>query len=106
MTPGGDSPGYVLRFHPFVAHQMARWGLSDYLMVELHLALRDDLAVDPVRRLHRDPDGPDGLYAAERIDPDSPRFRHIFLFRVFHDEDERHLHVVQASYWRTYSLEG
>lgn len=91
---------YVVRFHPFVAHQIAGWGLSDYLMVELHLAIQDELGAAPLRYLHRDPGGPGGLYALERIDPTSPRFRHQFLFRAFFDQDERHLHVVRGSYWR------
>jgi hypothetical protein len=93
--------GYTARFHQRVLGQIAGWGLSDTLLVEVYLALREELVGDPLGRLHRDPDGGGALFAFDRMDPDSPRWRHIFLFRVFFDEDERHLNIVRGSYWRT-----
>jgi hypothetical protein len=85
---------------PVVKWQLQRWGLSDYLLVEVYLALQD-LASNPVDHLHRDPGGdPGALYVFRRTDPDDPRFRHLFQFRVFYDEDEQHLHIVRGSYWR------
>ncbi len=94
---------YEIRFHPKVVKQVARWGLSDYLLVEVYQALREELAADPLGHIHRDADRPQhgGFFVFDRRDPYSPLFRHIFQFRVFFDEDEQHLHVVRASYWRS-----
>jgi hypothetical protein len=93
---------YTVRIHQRVMWQIARWGLSDYLLVEVYLALRSELADNPLDHLHRDSEGDGGaLYVFARVDPDSPRFQHTFMFRVYFDEDEKHFDIVRGSYWRT-----
>jgi hypothetical protein len=94
---------YTLRLHPDVARQIAQWGLSDFLIVEVYLALREDLPSAPMHRLYRDTEGRGSVYAFLRRDPDDARFEHIFMFRVFFDEDETHLNVVKGSYWRNFA---
>jgi hypothetical protein len=94
---------YEYRLHRRVLAQITRWGLSDFLLVELYLALDEVLSANPVGNLRRDPDGgPGAIFSCWSIDPDSPRFQHIFHFRVFYDEDEKHLHIVRGSYWRNF----
>lgn len=94
-----DSIEYRLRLHPRVARQISRWGLSDFLLVEVYLRLRE-LPGNPSTLLVRDPDSQGSLFVAESVDPDSPRFQHLFRFRVFFAIDEIHLDVVHASYFR------
>ena len=97
--------GYSIRLHPRVARQISRWGLSDYLLVEVYLALREELAANPTQHLAVDPDASQGmLYAFARRDPDSPRFQHIFMFRVVYESSETHLFVFRGSYWRTLTV--
>jgi hypothetical protein len=92
---------YTARIHIDVARRIRQWGLSDYLLVEVYLALREDLAADPVRHLYPDPDRRGGaFYVFDRVDPESRRWQHVFLFRVYHDQDEKTLHVVHGAYWR------
>jgi hypothetical protein len=91
---------YTSIIHPNVMRQIRQWGLSDFLLVEVYLSLREELAADPVRHLHRDPDGSDSFYVFEKIDPDSMLWVHIFMFRVYYREDEQHLDIVRGSDWR------
>ena len=92
---------YRLRLHPRIGWKISRWGLSEFLLMEAYIHLHD-LPQDPMTYLHRDQDGPGNLFVFDARDPDSPDFNHIFMFRVFFDEDERHLNVVNASYWRNF----
>jgi hypothetical protein len=97
--------GYLIRLHDRVARQIARWGLSEYLLVEVYLALREELGANPSQHLAVDPDTAQGmLYAFARRDPDSPRFQHIFMFRVLYEQNETHLFVFRGSYWRTLAI--
>jgi hypothetical protein len=92
---------YDILFHERAIGQIARWGLSTWLRVEIQIGLRDELAQDPLKHLHRADDDQGGsFYTIRRVDPDSPRFRHVFRFRVFFMEDEKHLFIVRGSYWR------
>lgn len=88
------------RLHPRVVGQIAQWGLSDYLFIEVYLALQK-MAEDPTSHLIRDDDeSPGMLFPVFREDPDSPRFTHAFEFRVYYHADEEHLEIVRASYYR------
>src|SRR5947207_13460031 len=93
---------YSVRLHPRVLSQIAGWGLSTEMLVEVRMRLREELGQSPLYYLRRDPDGPGGRYPIESRDPGDPDFQQIFMFRVFFDEDEKQLHVVHGSYWRNY----
>lgn len=94
---------YEIRLHPRVAWRIARWGLSDYLLVEVYLTLREVLGANPMQHLVRDEGGDGSFFSFMRTDSPSPHFRHIFHFRVYFDEDERHLDIVEASYYRFFA---
>jgi hypothetical protein len=94
---------YTYRLHPRVMGQIAKWGLSDNLLVDVYLALREELPSHPSLYLIKDPDDSPGmLYPFDRVDPNSPRFKHCFVFRIFYDANETILHVVRGSYYREY----
>ena len=82
--------------------QISRWGLSDFLLVEVYLQLREEMPRAPLQNLHRDDDGPGSLFVFECRDPADPRFQQLFMFRVYFDEDEKHIDVDSGSYWRNY----
>ena len=88
---------YSVRLRPRVVWQIARWGLSDFLLVEVYLRLREEMPRAPLQNLHRDADGPGSLFAFESRDPGDPRFQQLFMFRVFFDEDENHIDVESGS---------
>ena|SRR5258708_2237406 len=100
---GSEPMGYTVRLSKRVKWQIPRWGLSDTMLVDVYLQLKDYLSMgEPPWYLHRDPDGPGSLYAFNLWEENRPDFQHIFMFRVFFDEDEKHLNVVNGSYWRYY----
>jgi hypothetical protein len=94
---------YSVRLHPRVSWQIARWGLSDFMLVEVYLHLKEELTSDPPFYLGFDRVGPGAYYVFEARDPQDPDFQVIFTFRVFFDPDEIHLNVVNGSYWRNYA---
>lgn len=95
---------YKIRLHPRVRNQIAGWGLSDDLLVEIHLQLRETLGVHPVAHLQHDrgESGNANLFTYGLRDPADPNFQLIFQFRVYYDEDEVFLNIVNASYWRNF----
>ena len=93
---------YEVRLHPRVQWRIARWGLSDYLFVELHLTLCELLGTNPAEVLLRDEGGDGSFFSFMRTDPASPFFRHLFHFRVYFDEAETHLNVVDVTYDRVF----
>ena len=93
---------YSVRLRPRVVWQIARWGLSDFLLVEVYLQLREEMPRSTMQNLHRDVDGPGSYFVFECRDPDATRFQQLFMFRVYFDEDENHIEVDSGSYWRNY----
>jgi hypothetical protein len=93
---------YKIRLHPRVLKQIGGWGLSESLLVDVYLKLREELCKSPFDHLHRDPDGSGSLYVFETFDPADPGYQQLFMFRVFFDADEAHLNIVNGSYWRNY----
>lgn len=93
---------YVVRLRPRVVRQLSRWGLSDFLLVEVYLQLREEMPRAPLHNLQRDIDRPGSLFVFESRDPGDTRFQHLFVFRVYFDEDENHIDVDSGSYWRNY----
>jgi hypothetical protein len=76
------------------------------MLVEVYLKLREELGLFSLNRLHRDENGPGSLYVFDARDPQDPGFQLIFQFRVYFDEDEKHLNIVHASYWRNFDPVG
>lgn len=94
---------FAVRLFPPVTRQISQWGLSEIMLVEVYLALREVLPQAPMQHLHRDVTGSGCLFVFSRRDPAAPNFRSIFMFRVFFDEDEKHLNIVRGSYWRDFA---
>ncbi|HYT93010.1 MAG TPA: hypothetical protein VEL76_30110 [Gemmataceae bacterium] len=93
---------YEIQFHRRAAWQIPRWGLSDYLLVELYLTLREVLAANPAEHLTHDPEGDGAFFSLMRTDPESPFFRHIFHFRVYFTPTDPHINIVEGSYYRVF----
>jgi len=94
---------FSIRLHPRVRNQMAGWGLSDFLLVEVYLNLREQLGSGPIEHLLRDPEGNGSFFVFETRDPADPHFQQLFMFRVFFDLDEKTLNIVNGSYWRNFA---
>jgi len=75
------------------------------MLVEVYIQLREVLAPNPFVRLYRDRDTPGSFFVFSARDPDDSAFRQVFMFRVYFDQDEQHLHVVNGSYWRHFDPE-
>lgn len=73
---------YSIRLHPRVVRQIAGWGLSLEMLVEVNLRLREVLGPSPLNRLHRDENGQGSLFVFEARDPQDLDFQLIFQFRV------------------------
>ena len=93
---------YRTVIRPSVQKKIATWGLSDYVLVDVYLRLRELLPADPLRNLMRVADPFDGMvYRFELIDPEN-RFReYVFFFLVVYGQDEETLCVVNAGYLRS-----
>lgn len=84
---------YQTRLTPLVRRQIASWGLSDALLVDVHLQLADRL---PVASLRRDPslfEGEGMIFGFNLIDPANRLLIHAFRFQVFYHADEETLIV-------------
>lgn len=93
---------FQIRLHPRVRNQLIGWGLSEFLLVEVYLQLREKLGQNPIDHLHRDTEGDGNFFVFETRDPGDPHFQQIFMFRVHFDEDEKTLNIVNGSYWRNF----
>lgn len=87
---------YGIRVHPSVLASIASWGLTDSMLVDVYLKLRETLAANPVMHLRRDPHGNGSFYTFSLRTDDI--FAHVFNFRVFYDLNETHLNIVHGSY--------
>ncbi len=65
---------YSVRLGPHALWQLSRWGLSDFLLVEVYLQLREEMPRGPMQNLHRDEDGPGSHFVFECRYPDATRF--------------------------------
>ncbi len=92
---------YRTRLDALVRRQMIRWGLSDGLLVDVHLRLNDELPRSPTGLLRKDPDwfGGEGMvYGFDLIDLDNRMLVHAFRFQVFYLTDEQTLLVTRGAH--------
>jgi hypothetical protein len=92
---------FKVRIRPEVARKIAGWGLSDPVLVEVYLRLREVLPLDPLACLRRVVKPFDGMvYEFSFVDPEN-RFReHFFVFLVVYGQDEESLIVASGGYFR------
>jgi hypothetical protein len=90
---------YSTRILPFARAQIARWGLSTDVLVEVYLQLNEVLPSDPQNLLIPNSEERGGmLFYFAMVDP-SNRFRqHSFAFRVFYGQDEQTLFIASGVY--------
>ena len=92
---------YRLVLHPTVAKTIASWGLSDPVLVDVYLYLREVLPLDPPRFLRRARQPFDGmLFEFELIDSENRLRQHYFVFQVLYSQDEQSLIIAKGGYER------
>ncbi|MBI3407874.1 MAG: hypothetical protein HY040_05900 [Planctomycetes bacterium] len=96
---------YRVVLRPSVAKAISQWGLSDFMLVEVYIRLREQLAADPTRLLMRLTEPFDGMvYGFHMIDPENRLCEHFFVFQVVFSQDEQTLIVAKAGYERREGL--
>lgn len=96
---------YRVEIRNSVSRKIISWMLSDAVLVEVHLRLRDQLTHDPWRSLQRTRAPFDGMtFSFSLVDPDNRLCEHFFAFQVVYSQDEGTVSVVHAGYWRLVGL--
>jgi hypothetical protein len=84
-----------------VRQQIASWQLSDFLLVEVHLRFRQDLAENPALALRRQRRPFNGMcYRWSMVDPENRLREHLFVFHVGYSQDEESVIVARGRYRR------
>lgn len=92
---------YRVRIRKSAAAQITSWNLPDFLLVEIHLRLREQLAQSPTTHLHRVRQPYDGMvYEFSLVDSQNRLCEHVCTFLVVYDQDEQTLIVTNAGYRR------
>ena len=92
---------YRVQLSTLVNRQIASWHLSDTMLVEVQLRLRQDLREDPARSLIRLREPFDGMcYLFSMIDPENRLREHLFAFQVLYHSDEERIVVARGGYQR------
>lgn len=92
---------YRVQFSSLLERQIRDWQLSDAMLIEVHLRLRQDLSNNPAQSLIRLRQPFDGMcHAFEMIDPENRVRQHQFVFLAFYGMDEEHLIVARGTYRR------
>lgn len=92
---------FRLLIFPSAAKTIASWGLSDSVLVDVYLYLREILPLDPAKFLRRAKQPFDGmLFEFNVIDPDNRLRQHFFVFQILYSQDEENLIVAKAGYER------
>ena len=90
---------YQVVILPRAARQIASWHLSDFVLVEVHLRLREDLAQNPSQKLQRQEMPFDGMvYRFRMIDPENRFHEHFFAFHVIYGGDEQTLYIARGGH--------
>ena len=88
-----------------VNRKILGWGLSDSVLVDVHVMIREVLPSSPTTFLRRRRHPFDGMnFEFSLIDPQERTRKHTFDFLVSYGQDEQSLHVVQCGYVRTDGL--
>ena len=93
---------YHVRYGPGVRGRIARWGLPDPVLVEVHLRLGDDhLGANPSSLLEATANPREPMvYRFSMVDPDNRFSEHLFRFHVRYGQDEETLWVVRGRHLR------
>ena len=84
-----------------IQRRIARWELPDFLIVEIHLRLRDELGCNPQHHLHSLAGSYQGMeYRFSLIDPMNRLCEHICTFWIVYSQDEESLIVMNFVYER------
>jgi hypothetical protein len=84
-----------------VQRRIVSWSLPDFVFVEVHLRLTEDLANDPKRFLIRTRQPFDGMaFFFELIDPSNRLCVHRFVFQIVYSQDEERILVARGAYAR------
>lgn len=85
-----------------VTRKIASWQLSDFVLVDVNLHLRELLPTNSSQLLRRETSPFDGLvYRFSLIDSENRLREHFFLFQIVFSQDEESLIVAQAAYHRS-----
>ena len=92
---------YRVRIRSSVSARIMSWQLSDSMLVEVYLRLREHLAQSPATHLRRVRHPYDGLvYEFSMVDPQNRLCEHFFIFLVMYGQDEETLILTNAGYVR------
>ena len=92
---------YRVQFSNLVNRQIASWQLSDTMLIEVQLRLRQDLREHPGQALLRVREPFDGMcYLFSMVDPDNRLREHYFAFQVLYHSDEERIIVARGGYLR------
>lgn len=92
---------YRVKVRSSVHRRILKWGLSDIMLVEVLLRLREDLPANRPELLTRTLKPFDGMtYHFSVVDPENRLCRHTFWFHLVFGQDEETLLVVNAAYRR------
>ena len=92
---------FRVEFTRHLRQQIISWQLSDFLLVEVYLRLRQDLADQPARVLRRQRRPFDGMcYTFSMVDPENRLREHLFVFHVLYSQDEDRIFVARGRYRR------
>jgi hypothetical protein len=90
---------FRVRILPLTRRQIASWGLSDTLLVDVYLQLQADLVTNPKEKMF--PASDSGmLYPFTIIDRENRLCEHAFWFRVYYHPDEETLLIASGFYRR------
>lgn len=88
-----------------IDRKILSWGLSDSVLVDVHVMIREVLPSSPTTFLKRRRQPFDGMnFEFSLIDPQERTRRHTFVFLVTYGQDEETLHIAQCGYARTDGL--
>jgi len=92
---------FRVQFSSLVGRQIASWQLSDSMLVEVNLRLRESLKVNPAQVLIRTQRPFDGMcYYFRMIDPENRLREHRFFFHVVYSQDEEQIIIARGGYDR------
>ena len=92
---------YRVQLSNLVNRQIASWQLSDTMLVEVQLRLRQDLRENPAQSLIRLQEPFDGMcYLFSMVDPENRLREHFFAFQVLYHSDEECIIVARGGYQR------
>jgi len=92
---------YQVRVDALIRRQMIRWKLSDSLLVDVHLRLKEELPLSPKTFLRNDSNWFESggmVYGFALIDPDNRMLVHAFHFQIYYHADEQTLLVTRGAH--------